>query len=87
MGLISHDIQGIRNYYDCDTRGILHYLLSRSDKWKTNKQDLYNRSKKDGDKSLDSGVAELKNNGYLTIQKCLNEDNKIVYHHRLLPNL
>lgn len=54
-------------------KGIWLYAFSRKDDWKFYKNDLLKRST-DGERSLDSGLKELEDNGYLHRQRVRNEE-------------
>lgn len=57
-------------------KGILIYLLSRPNNWKVNKSDLERRAT-EGKASLDSGIEELKEMGYLHIYRNRLENGQI----------
>lgn len=60
-------------------KGLLIYLLSRPENWQPNKQDLINRSPNEGKKGIDSALTELKENGYLILEKVTLKDKSIKY--------
>jgi hypothetical protein len=54
-------------------KGILGYLLSKPDGWKVINKDLQNHAK-DGRESIDSGLKELKDMGYLVFHRTKKPD-------------
>lgn len=58
-------------------KGLLSYLLSLPDDWKIYEQDLVTRHK-DGRDSLRSGVNELIQSGYITMEKIRNEKGQFI---------
>ena len=59
-------------------RGILAYILSLPDDWKGQIWNLKTKSKKDGEKSLKSGLKELVEKGYAEIKCHPREDGKFM---------
>jgi hypothetical protein len=59
-------------------KGLLSYMLSRPDNWKINKTDLQKRAT-DGRDALQSGLAELKEIGYLHIYRKHSENGQFEY--------
>jgi hypothetical protein len=58
-------------------RGLLCYLLSKPNDWKVIVKDLINRSQKDGDASVRAGIKELRNFGYMRLNKVKNEAGRV----------
>jgi len=56
-------------------RGILAYLLSMPDDWQFRFSDLVKRAP-EGQSALSSGIRELKQAGYLTIERIRNDDGE-----------
>lgn len=55
-------------------KGLLVFFLGKPDDWGFNKQDIYNRST-DGKVAVESGLDELKDLGYLKIEKGNDDDS------------
>lgn len=58
-------------------RGILCYLLSKPNDWKVILQDLINQSEKDGDSSVRAGIKELRNLGYMRLDRIKDKSGKV----------
>ncbi len=54
-------------------RGIMSYLISHDKSWKFYKSEILKHSDKDGKESFNSGIKELKEFGYLEINKLKDE--------------
>lgn len=59
-------------------KGILTYLLTRPDNWRFNKSQVMGMSE-GGESSFDSGIKELKERGYLRIEKSSDGEGKFLY--------
>lgn len=71
LGVVEQD-----NHLSWKAKGIHTYLITRPPDWQLNYQDLYNRAT-DGKASVQSGIDELKQYGYLKIISHRDEQNKI----------
>jgi len=58
-------------------KGLLTYLLSRSDNWEFNKADLINRSD-EGRTAVSNGLDELRDNGYLAITRAKDDSGQFI---------